>query len=453
MLQVIKIIKTACRGRSFAYKMEDNLESFETESSDNDNPDDEPILRRSKRIAKHYGKTVAEDNAVNQLIASNDDHPSTPSRALSTVPRRVTSQALISKAPSKRKKGKNKRTSESEDENEGTKKKQRKDTVNTMEKKQHKPSAKRSVNKEEKDKIIKTIYSLELSVVSETIQFQLQKEKSAPKTIVDSLVADTNLFQALVEYHIQTFGKLYKQNSKGKEKYLKFQIDWHTQCSVFLLPQESSIKYVLTEPSKEVDSIRQRWLIFCQGYADFSDCCKVMINLSSLLYTMLLGLVHSHNKKETQEIDDRKGCDSDDVYMRFGGAVLSDMHHSRYKAIRTCEPDKREVISLEIDILHAINTKEKSTLPLYIKYRDRGYMYTPHLEFIPFIRDVDECVKEMINEKQLLALGDQIVKVHIQHTYIVHVLPKFVGSTFASPEKKYTEESIFFHCKRANARA
>uniref|UniRef100_A0A1X7T071 Uncharacterized protein n=1 Tax=Amphimedon queenslandica TaxID=400682 RepID=A0A1X7T071_AMPQE len=81
---------------------------------------------------------MAEDNAVNELIAYNDDHSSTPSRALRTVPRRVPSQAL-NKALSKRKTRKNKQTSESEDENDGSKKKQRKDTVSTEGKKQHKP--------------------------------------------------------------------------------------------------------------------------------------------------------------------------------------------------------------------------------------------------------------------------------------------------------------------------
>lgn len=54
--------------------------------------------------------------------------------------------------------------------------------------------------------------------------------------------------------------------------------------------------------------------------------------------------------------------DKDDVYFRFGGAILSDMHHSRYKLIRSCETHKIVDMSLQIDVLHAINTKDKSNI-------------------------------------------------------------------------------------------
>lgn len=84
--------------------------------------------------------------------------------------------------------------------------------------------------------------------------------------------------------------------------------------------------------------------------------------------------------------------EGDDVYYRFGGATLSEMFHLRYKNMR------KSSTSQEIAILQAINTKEKSSMPEYLKYRDRGYMYTPHPTFIiPFIRDVDNCVREVVN--------------------------------------------------------
>lgn len=83
----------------------------------------------------------------------------------------------------------------------------------------------------------------------------------------------------------------------------------------------------------------------------------------------LMGLVHSHSKKETRQ-NDRKGCDSNDVY---GGAILSDMHHSKYKAIRTWEPDKWDFLSLKIHFLHAVNNEKVN--------KGCGYMYTLHFFF------------------------------------------------------------------------
>ena len=35
-------------------------------------------------------------------------------------------------------------------------------------------------------------------------------------------------------------------------------------------------------------------------------------------------------------------------------------------------------MSIEISILQAINTKDKSDIPQYLQYQDHGFMYFPH---------------------------------------------------------------------------
>lgn len=104
-------------------------------------------------------------------------------------------------------------------------------------------------------------------------------------------------------------------------------------------------------------------------------------------------------------------CDQDDVYFRFGGGTLATMLHRRYNDIRKCRDERRDIISLEISVLQAINTRDKSSMPAYLKYRDKGYMYSPHVAFIPFFRAVDECIKEVVNEKGMEQHGDKLVKV------------------------------------------
>ncbi|XP_019856163.1 PREDICTED: uncharacterized protein LOC109584762 [Amphimedon queenslandica] len=103
--------------------------------------------------------------------------------------------------------------------------------------------------------------------------------------------------------------------------------------------------------------------------------------------------------------------DQNDVYFRFGGATLASMLHNRYKEIRSCSAVKRELISVEITILQAINNKDKSAIPAYLQYRDKGFMYFPDITFIPFIRAVDECAKQVVNEKGLKDHGDELIKV------------------------------------------
>ena len=40
-------------------------------------------------------------------------------------------------------------------------------------------------------------------------------------------------------------------------------------------------------------------------------------------------------------------------------------------------------------------------------------MYSPYTDFVPFIREVDQCVKEIVNKKCFLEFGDTIVKVRL----------------------------------------
>ena len=105
--------------------------------------------------------------------------------------------------------------------------------------------------------------------------------------------------------------------------------------------------------------VRQLWLSFCETYLDLTLCNKAMILLSSCVYNVLLDHIHSQTMKSL-DINSTvtQYNDGEDVYFRFGGAAISDMLHLRYRNIKTCSATRKEVISLEIEILHAMNTKD-----------------------------------------------------------------------------------------------
>ena len=77
------------------------------------------------------------------------------------------------------------------------------------------------------------------------------------------------------------------------------------------------------------------------------------------------------------------------------------------------------MVQLEIGILHAINTKEKSQMPYYLKYRDQGHMYTPHPGFISFFREVDNYVKAVVTTEGFQEHGDNLVKVRIDNLHVI----------------------------------
>jgi hypothetical protein len=138
-----------------------------------------------------------------------------------------------------------------------------------------------------------------------------------------------------------------------------------------------------------------------------------MILLSSCVYTILLDHVHSIKLSDNEEVV-HPGChNAEDVNFRFGGCVISSMLKARYKAIRTCSQNRKDEISQAIEILHAINTKSKSEMPEYIKYRDRGFMYSLDPCLIPFICEVDKSTCVVTNEESFQQYGDDLVKVNI----------------------------------------
>ena len=293
------------------------------------------------------------------------------------------------------------------------------------------------MNKRERSLAIKSVKGIPLHTLVQVLEKQLKEQlddiSEQLKDILQALLEDEGLLKALIEYHHAMFATLYDHCSTGKEKYARFQLEWHAHVSVFLIPKHIPIESVLTTDQKtmakdaDVCTVRRRWQTFCDAHSSYQDHLKkIMILFSSSLYNAFLKEIHS----STSEICSTTGTgtastvpieeDSDDVYFRFGGAALSDMLHLHYKNIRIqqLQDNKRDVLSQEISCLQAINTKEKGDMPKYLQYRDRGYMYTPHVSFIPFFREVDNCIKEVINPTGFKEHGDELVKVNMCSTCI-----------------------------------
>lgn len=136
-----------------------------------------------------------------------------------------------------------------------------------------------------------------------------------------------------------------------------------------------------------------------------------MITISSAIYNFLLEHVaHFWTDTEVTASSLTLG-DSDDVHYRFGGATICDMLHLRYKQIKSCKDEQRDVLSQEISVLQAMNTKDKTKIPGYLRYRDHGYMHFPDACFLPCIEEIDTLVKEIVNSDGLQQKGDDLIKV------------------------------------------
>ena len=163
---------------------------------------------------------------------------------------------------------------------------------------------------------------------------------------------------------------------------------------------------------------------------------RVMIRISSVVYSALLEHASNHHCTSSIETESpfETVIDDDDIYYRFGGAALCEMHKKRYQKLTDCGKQQRDALSQEISILQAINTKDKAGIPGYLRFCNRGYMYFPHQVFLPFLHNVDSIVRKVVNPEGFQEHGDDLVKVCTNHMkeYNIKYLttePVFAGYT------------------------
>lgn len=225
----------------------------------------------------------------------------------------------------------------------------------------------------------------------------------------------------IARHHRETFVTLYGKCKLLKNSCMEFQRYWHAHCSAFLLEEKYKLADINLKESDSSDSslaaIRSVWMEFCKDHATpVPTSNPIMMTISSRAYFYLLDQVAMYqnelpmaNDKSTEE--PVSNDDSDDVYYRFGGAAICTMLKHRYKKIRRCSSATRNALSIEICILQAMKIKDKSSIPGYLQYRDKGYMYFPQSSLIPFFRNFDGVLTEVVNEVGFRKHGDDLIKV------------------------------------------
>jgi len=203
---------------------------------------------------------------------------------------------------------------------------------------------------------------------------------------------------------------------------MKFQFRWHHYCSALLLVGSYQLSAIKLEASScyLINEARKTWLAFCEeNGVPVPERNPVMMTITSAVYQFLLQYVENFQNGLHNIVEDsssplptsQPAADGDDVYYRFGGAAICDMLHLRYKQLKTCTDDKRDVISQEVTLLQAINSKDKTKIPGYLRYHDKGFMYFPDSIFLPFLRKIDTLVKGIANLNTFKQEGDNLIKV------------------------------------------
>lgn len=148
-----------------------------------------------------------------------------------------------------------------------------------------------------------------------------------------------------------------------------------------------------------------------------------MIAISSAVYGHLLQHATLSVKKVDTQCQVTIDSEPDEVYMRFGGGALADMFSLRYKDMKSKKSSHhKEKVSKELTVLEWMRMTDKSDLPTPLAYRDQGGMYFPDKALLPFIRSLDNCVRENANKEGFKRYGKDLVKVvteQVKHNQVL----------------------------------
>ena len=210
------------------------------------------------------------------------------------------------------------------------------------------PSAKRTrkmLNKKERESIFDYLNSVEDSVMMGAVRNRLQ-EQSFPENlngVVKVLCDNDHNLKDILAHHRKTFAELYLQCKKGVDPFLRFQLQWHQQCSAYLLARSYPLSAINMNETLEHSLVttRMQWLDFCEANSvPVPESNAVMMAVSSAIYELMLERARDIKNSLSGEIVAlpaavTNAVDGDDVYLRFGGAALCDMLHLHYKQIKS----------------------------------------------------------------------------------------------------------------------
>ena len=173
-------------------------------------------------------------------------------------------------------------------------------------------------------------------------------------------------------------------------------MEWHQSCSQFLLDSseedDNECNVCLLSPPK-------LWLLLTKSIP--KDICNpLMIAITGAVYGFMLRQATFSMKEVDTQSKHTIETESDEVYMRFAGAALADMFSLHYKDMKSKKSSHRkEDVSKELQVLEWMRMTDKSDLPTSLAYRDKGGMYFPDKMLLPFVRSLDNCVRENANKE------------------------------------------------------
>ena len=277
-----------------------------------------------------------------------------------------------------------------------------------------KPRAKKqepntSLNDEEMVDLASWIFSPEEAIrVEEHLRTTLLKDariKDERKQFAEHLLCDAEKqnFQLLLSGFCRKFSNLAAESFKNNiPSYRKagFSVAWMKFLSNFHPGKPSQERMIVKRILKNAD---QKF-----------DVLSVNAVLS-VIHETVYSLIHEHVRikkaeaSSTGTLDARTSLkeETEDILYRYCGASLHRMIKLREETLagkkgRGELSDKRKpIMEQELQILHELLIKDKTNIPASLKTLDEGNLMFPRAELLPFLRSVDNEVREFATDSNL----------------------------------------------------
>ena len=163
-----------------------------------------------------------------------------------------------------------------------------------------KPRKTRQLKKDEKKALLDMLDDLAsncfdvvaavIDIVSKEDHIHVYKER---EKLWSSLQGAQSLMSTLVKGLAELFIRVYKSCQTGKDKYCRFQLEWHKQCSMLLMDQVDQGSH------KDLSQMHQRWLGYCEGSGVAKEVYNpVLVAMYSAVFDYLMQKVAQHQKRD-----------------------------------------------------------------------------------------------------------------------------------------------------------
>ena len=215
-----------------------------------------------------------------------------------------------------------------------------KDTVTTELARAH---SRKSLIKAERKRLTDVIQKLNPSAtaieVCTAVKQQVPAHDKSLEAFTLAVMPSATTF--LIEHLQKSFIELY-DGCTGKDRYLNFQLKWHNRCGMLLVDRNSDLDRFNLHPSepfaKEIVTVLSKWKSICIPHLKLKCAFKSFLILyCSAAFDVFLrkchGVLNQSGSTITNSNEEIVQKDGYDVYLRFGGAALATMLHSRLKVV------------------------------------------------------------------------------------------------------------------------